>query len=438
MLGLVLILLGCEKYLNEPSNKSFAIITSLDDLEALLEHSTMNSSPNAQEMSADNYYLTDETWEALQFEEEQNMYIWAEQNVFRSGTNTNNWSNLYRAVFVSNTVLEQLGEIPLHPSEINRREHIKGAALLFRAISFLDAAQLWAVAYDAETAQQEMGIPLRLNSDFNQPSVRASVHETYGQIVADLTAAIPLLPETPVAKTRPSKPAAYGVLARAYLWMRDYEQAQLYADSCLILIDTLLEYNELDASKSFPISRHNAEVIFERQGSPSMIMASHNALVPLDIYRSFQEGDLRKNIFFQQGSEGQVTFRGYYFGFASFMTGIATDEMYLTRAECLARNGRFEEALTDLNTLLRSRWSKDLPFEPIRLSSEEEIVDVILKERRKQLLFRGHRWMDIKRLNKEGAAISLRRVVNGKEYILQANSPRFALPLPDDLLPYFR
>jgi hypothetical protein len=47
---------------------------------------------------------------------------------------------------------------------------------------------------------------------------------------------------------------------------------------------------------------------------------------------------------------------------------------------------------------------------------------------------RGTRWTDIKRLNKEGAGISLKRNVNGNSYILPANNLRFALPLPDDIV----
>jgi len=47
---------------------------------------------------------------------------------------------------------------------------------------------------------------------------------------------------------------------------------------------------------------------------------------------------------------------------------------------------------------------------------------------------RDLRWMDIKRLNKEGANISLRRTVNGITYSLQPNDNKFALPLPETII----
>ena len=436
-IGFALMTASCEKYLEEPSSKSFAVIGTLNDLEALLDHSSMNLSPNAQEISADNYYLSDNSWNALQFEQEQNMYIWANNNVFRDGNSTNDWSNIYRAVFTANTVLESLDAIPVKSNEKERRDRIKGAALFFRAFSFLDAVQIWSVAYDRNTADKDVGIPLRLRSDFNITSPRANVAETYGQVVKDLKAAVQLLPEKVASKTRPSKPAAYGLLARTYLWMGEYNQAKLYADSCLMLNDVLLDYKTLNSAANFPVPRHNVEVILERQGSTGLILGVQNARVLPEIYESFKEDDLRKTVFFAKGNDGQIAFKGYYFGFAALMTGVATDEILLTRAECLARMGMLDESLTDLNKLLKSRWSDQVNFEPVDVRLRDDVLRIILEERRKELLFRGQRWMDIKRLNREGADISLQRTVNGKVYELKANSPRFALPLPDDLLGYY-
>ncbi|CAM3762553.1 RagB/SusD family nutrient uptake outer membrane protein [Sphingobacterium prati] len=436
-MGFALMTASCEKYLEEPSSKSFAVIGTLDDLEALLDHSSMNLSPNAQEVSADNYYLSDNSWNALQFEQEQNMYIWANNNVFRDGNSTNDWSNIYRAVFTANTVLESLDAITVKSNEKERGDRIKGAALFFRAFSFLDAVQIWSVAYDRNTADKDVGIPLRLQSDFNITSPRANVAETYGQIVKDLKDAVQLLPEKVASKTRPSKPAAYGLLARTYLWMGEYGQAKLYADSCLMLNDVLLDYNTLNTGANFPVPRHNVEVILERQGSTGLILAAQNAKVLPEIYDSFKEDDLRKKIFFVKGNDGQVAFKGYYFGFAALMTGVATDEILLTRAECLARMGLLDESLRDLNKLLKSRWSDQVSFEPVNAASQNDVLRIVLEERRKELLFRGQRWMDIKRLNREGANIMLQRTVNGKVYELKANSARFALPLPDDLLVYY-
>jgi hypothetical protein len=52
-----------------------------------------------------------------------------------------------------------------------------------------------------------------------------------------------------------------------------------------------------------------------------------------------------------------------------------------------------------------------VPYIPITAGSSDEASQLILQERRKELLFRGLRWIDIKRLNKEGAGIVLKRKV---------------------------
>lgn len=427
---------ACEKYLNEPSDRSLAIITSLEDLQALLDHQSMTSGTSSHMISADNYYLTDNVYES-QSEFDQRMYVWAESNVFQpSSGGGNDWSALYPRIYRANTVLEHLNDIERKPENSAMWNDIKGQALLFRAISFLDAAQIWSVAYDAATAQTDIGIPLRLNTDFNEPSTRASLQQTYDQIIDDLKEAISLLPITSVAKIRPSKPAAYGLLARTYLWMRDYPTAKLYADSCLMLINELMDYNLLNASASFPMPRHNVEVVLERGGTALVLLPSR-ARIPAEIYNSYAEGDLRRDLFFQQQADGLYAFRGSYYGSSTLHSGPSIDEMYITRAECLARNNKVEESMQDLNTLLEKRWRPE-GFTPLTASSANEAVTLILQERRKQLLFRGLRWMDIKRLNREGANISLKRTLMGQTYTLPANSPRFALPLPDDLLEYFQ
>ncbi|WP_028295701.1 RagB/SusD family nutrient uptake outer membrane protein [Olivibacter sitiensis] len=428
---------SCEKYLNEPSNKSLAIITNLEDLQALLDHTMMNSSPLAPEISADNYYLTDDGWESLELETDKNMYIWAENNVFQPGIELNDWTRIYQPVYYANTVLEHLLNIERSQSNNLKWQDIKGQALTFRATCFLDAAQIWCAAYDASTAETELGIPLRLQSDFNIPSNRATLQETYNQIIDDLKESIPLLPVNPVAKNRPSKPAAYGLLSRTYLWMRDYSNALRYADSCLMVTDELLDYNDLIPSTAFPIPRHNPEVIFERWTDLGQVLTSSRAKIPLSIYLSFDEEDLRREIFFQKESDDQITFKGSYLGFAGIVSGIVTDEIYLTKAECLARDSNINEAIQVLNTFLEKRWLKG-SFTQVAATSSNEALAIILEERRKQLLFRGHRWMDIKRLNKEDANISLVRTLKDEIYTLPANSPRFALPLPDDLLGYLK
>lgn len=49
-------------------------------------------------------------------------------------------------------------------------------------------------------------------------------------------------------------------------------------------------------------------------------------------------------------------FKRGYSGTILPFTGIATDEVWLIRAEALAKTGQWQAAMADLNTLLQKRW----------------------------------------------------------------------------------
>ena len=140
----------------------------------------------------------------------------------------------------------------------------------------------------------------------------------------------------------------------------------------------------------------------------------------------YAPGDLRKSIFFKaSGSSG--TFKGNYSGIVAIFGGLATDELYLVRAECAARQGQTAAAMADLNTLLAKRW-KTGTFVPLSAPDAATALAIILAERRKELVGRNLRWTDLRRLNN----VSLVRTLNGTTYTLAPGSPRYTYPLPAD------
>ena len=114
-------------------------------------------------------------------------------------------------------------------------------------------------------------------------------------------------------------------------------------------------------------------------------------------------------------------------------SGIAIDEQLLIRAECNARLSNKQKALDDINTLLVKRY-RNGTYVPYAISNVPSVLDLVLRERRKELLMRSLRWTDLKRLNVLGAGIDLVRTVNGQTYKLNSNSPRYALEIPVDII----
>lgn len=429
---------GCKKYLEAKSDQSLGTITNVTDLQSLLDnYNLVNFSTVSADMaSSDDYYLNYPDFQALDFEQQRNMYTWQPSNIFYPYTNLpNDWNSVYNNIYIANNVLANIDNVNRTPINAAALDDIKGQALFLRAYNFYKAVTIWSLAYDHASSATDAGIPLRLNVNFNERSTRANVEQSYQQILNDLKLAIPIISKTPLHVYRGSKAAAYALLSRTYLAMRIYDQAKLYADSCLQINDKLIDFNKLNISASFPIPKFNDEILYDTNvgGSGATPITRTKARVDSLLILMYSPNDLRLTAFFSTAADGSKLFKGSYEGASTRFNGMTTDEMYLTRAECLARNNETVSAMADLNHLLVSRYKNGL-FQPLVANSATDALNKILLERRKELVMRGTRWADIKRLNKDGANILLKRVVNGVTYTLPPNNPRYALPIPDDVI----
>lgn len=422
---------SCKKYLAAPPDAKLEVPSSLKDLQALLDnYREMNLSlPAGGTIYSDNYYLTADDWAAIYEEYQRDYYIWK-----KNDNNIGEWDVSYRNIFTCNLVLETLPAIEVNANEKTLSENIRGAALFFRATYFYALAQEFAKGYDAATANTTPGIPLRIHTSFDEKSSRATVSETYDQVVSDLKSAIRLLPVTVSIKSRPSKAAAYGALARTYLAMENYQQADLYADSCLSLYNTLMDYNTLDSNSPYPISRFNDEVIFQSVSATVAPLDPSICRIDTNLYGSYGAGDLRRVVYFFRNDDGSHSFKGDYDGgsdnYGHLFTGIVTDEQYLIRAECNARAGQPQAALKYLNDLLSTRYETGY-FTPFTTNEPVELLKIVLEERRKELIFRGTRITDLKRLNKDPQfAKTLYRELDGVSYELPPNDNRYVAQIP--------
>jgi tetratricopeptide (TPR) repeat protein len=299
-------------------------------------------------------------------------------------------------------------------------------------------AQLFCKVYDAATAQTDQGIPLRLNSDVTQRMSRSTVQETYDQIIADLSSAEELLPDRTNYKTRPDKLAAAALLSRVYLSMSIYEKAFQYANKALSQYNVLMDYNTIQ-NTGVPFRQFNDEVILHVTMNGSMLFnADNNCTVDTTLYASFDNNDMRKQLYFGTGINNQHYFKGTYAGLttSSKFCGLAVDELYLTRAECYAQKNMLPEAMDDLNKLMIKRYRNNGDFKPFQATTKVDALLKILIERRKELLFRGLRWMDLRRLNLAGANINLTRIIKSDTFSLSAKSGKYVYPIPEQELIY--
>jgi hypothetical protein len=184
-----------------------------------------------------------------------------------------------------------------------------------------------------------------------------------------------------------------------------------------------------------PLPQFNSEILtYSLSSSP--LNAANIAVFDNTVYASYDSNDLRKTVFFAKSSTGTYYYKGPYSGtVADLYNGLALDEVYLIRAESLARSGDINAAVSDLNKLLSKRW-KTGTYTPVNNSvSQNQLIQIILTERRKELLNRGTRWSDLKRLNKESAYATLvKRNLNGTEYTLPILDPKYVLLVPLEIM----
>ena len=453
-LVLLLVLPAClqschKNFLDAKPATTLSVPTTLSDFQTLLDNnSVFNQVPTLGEASTDDYFFAPGYWQTLIIRQ-QNAFIWA-PDLFEGQGNQLDWNMPYQQVFYANVVLDGLGSKPGTDS-VSEWNTVEGEALFARAFAFYNVSQVFAPAYGMYADTAHWGIPLRLHSDISTPSTRSTIGQTYQQIINDLDSAeafLPVMvPNGNAYRNRPVRMAAQALLARVYLSMRNYPLARAYADSALQFYDSLIDYNSLDTTASIAFSMLNQETIYQAnflggtQYSGTLylcaIAGGFYSFTRIDssLISSYDPNDLRRVIYYHYKPQDSSYLKGSYTGTNICFGGLATDELYLIRAEGAARAGDYVSAMNDVNTLLAKRWYKG-SFPGYTVGSAQEALDTILLERRKELGFRGLRWTDLRRLNLEGYNIIINRSASGfPGAVLSPVTPDlYTLPIPPDVI----
>ncbi|RKR82087.1 SusD-like starch-binding protein associating with outer membrane [Mucilaginibacter gracilis] len=434
------VLSGCKKdFLDKKPNSNIVIPETLDDMTQLLDNTTNNfNTPAMGIMSGEDYYYpTIDSYNSLPKKTSKNCYTW-NKDIYGGETAVPDWNKPYSTVFTANVVLEQWDKLSVTDKQSTSGKYVKAWALFSRSFSLYNLVQIFAPAYNKATAGNDLGIPLKLTANINDIQPRASVQAVYDRILSDLNSSIELYPASFPANNlnRSSKASTYALLSRIYLSMREYDKALAAANNSLAARDELVDFNTLDTTATSPFTIYNPELVYtsfsvlEYFEAIGALYANHAAILP-EFLQLYDKNDLRKQIYFYVNENNFFVKSGYGGNTYWPFMGLAVDELYLIKAECLSRGGDQSGATDALNKLLVKRYVSGT-FVPLTVGSADEVLNKILLERRKELVWRGLRWSDIKRLNLEGANITLTRTLDGKTYTLAPNSPLYVMPIPSD------
>ncbi|HEX3933236.1 MAG TPA: RagB/SusD family nutrient uptake outer membrane protein [Puia sp.] len=330
--------------------------------------------------------------------------------------------NLYTCNKIINEVLGSSGGTD------SAKVELQAEAMAARAWLNLQFINFYAKPYLASTAAADPGFPIITTADVSVTTyTRASVQEVYDTIIHDFTTAIAHLPVKAVIQTRMSRPAAEGLLGRAYLYMGRYS-------------DALTQFNAAftDLAASGAVSLYNYNVTFGPGGAflpinpisgPNSPGNNYNDLTESVLSITFTntsslmgEGELgndglvitpqvaalygptdwRLQFYSAKNSDGTPNAGGRLrkYGVSYSRCGLQLPDLYLMKAECEARLNNLTGAKADLETLRSNRMPAADAIVPVdTLASQAAMIQFVIDERIREYAQEGYRWWDMRRLS---------------------------------------
>ena len=330
----------------------------------------------------------------------------------------NLYTNIYAYIMRQNLVIDNVENAS---GDADLKTLAKTEARVLRAWDHFVAVNLYAKSYTPATAAEDGGVCIMNHYDLEAVPSKSTVAQVYDFIISELEAAVPLLQEHPVNIYHPNKAYGYGLLSLVYLFHRDWEKARDAALQSLALNNALVDYNEIPASGFYSFRKYanenNPEVLsYMWMGSgwttEAVALYAHGQISPELVGLFDTENDLRYSKFLRQSGASIVSYFDVGSGAAiwtpatdssrfTYMTvGLRTAEVYLILAEAYARLNNLTESKSYVEKL-RAHRIKGGDGTIATPANQKEMMDQIILERRKELLYGFHRFFDLKRFNTE-------------------------------------
>ncbi|MEC5143431.1 RagB/SusD family nutrient uptake outer membrane protein [Chitinophaga sp. 212800010-3] len=358
------------------------------------------------------------------------------------------WSQSYYSILQANRII---GASLKLSDNVNQ---LRGEAYAIRALCYLNLVNWFATPYTVKPDAD--GVPLvTVSTDvggaFITPA-RSSVAKVYDLIVSDLDSAYKIMPETTPAihvanSNFIARYAVKALQARAYLYKADYGKARdaallvvqkggytLAADSTAFATywgsaiartdkqESIFELNNSAAANNGP---EGLDYIYSRNGLGDFLATD-------DTYALYTASDKRRSLIID-GTRGSN--QAYIVN--KYQNANKTDkdevkllryaEVLLTLSESYARLGDEASALQYLNQLAQNRDAKQNAY----TYTGKALVDAIIRERRKELVFEGLRFFDLTRTNAEFTRQDMGVKAYARYPLVKITDFRRLQPIPD-------
>jgi hypothetical protein len=350
------------------------------------------------------------------------------------------WTAMYRTISRANNIINSIDKVSAPQAE---KDLAKGQALFVRALAYFDLVRVFAKPYNQGNGSQA-GVPIVLTSDVTAMPARNTVGEVYTQVIADLNAAKGLLGATSAStKFYATKFAASALLSRVYLYKGD--NANVITEANNVTAGGLALTTAANLPNFYTTSG-NGEEIFTLKFVSTESLGSNNLgnmylkpgygdiRVSPDLVAIFDKTkDARYTNYISAFSTSSTEFQNNKFKGEAGQQGMWSPkilrlaEVLLNRAEAYAKTDKATEALADLNAVRTARG-----LDALTGLSGQALVSAILEERRRELMFEGHRYFDLQRngLAVVRATCTNTNIISTTKCTYEANANEAIAPIP--------
>ncbi len=372
--------------------------------------------------------------------------------IYTPGTTSAVWSAGYTVIANANKVMANL-EGKASQEEL---DNLKAECLFLRALAHFDVVRTYAQPYCFTADASHIGVPVitTVQSATDMPK-RETVAKVYEQILADLTEAEEIIDPAYARagakniRSVVSLEAIQALLSRVYLYSEQWQKSADYAtkviDSKEFTMWTKEQMKEGAVYAEDVRRAGEGEVIFEaymasgelgggNEGISSMTTPDSygDAGASLDIVELYEEGDVRKELFFSEDHKDNgspIWFTKKYYGKGqgdpdySNVIILRLSEMYLNRAEAIIKGASVAgvTASADLQVIADNRGSKRV----VDLATWDKGVYL---ERRKELAWEAHLWFDLARTKQDMVREDVAGTATPKS--LTWGADQWAMPIP--------
>lgn len=427
IIGFSITLFSCTKYVETPvpKNELASSLVFTDDKTATASVTGLYSTMNQL-----NYYYANVLMSYLSGMQADEMYyytgfanydVFLQNNLLPSSQYVQSmWVDQYSYIYQNNACIEGLtASTGLTPAV---KDQLMGESYFMRAFLHFYLVNMYG------------DVPLITSTDWrvNNVKPREKTAVIYAQIISDLKEAKRLMGDNYPTGTRvrPNKAAATALLARVYLYTKQYAQAETEANevitnnrySLLQDLNSVFLANSREALWQLqPVNTANGRNTWEGFASVPATPTG-TALFRLDsinLIHKFESGDQRLN----KWTEFRKTAAGatYYIplkykvrtnpslAITEYSMVMRVAEQFLIRAEARVQQDKLETGRADLDSIRMRAGLLPLPTN----LDKTALIRAVEQERKVELFVEwGHRWFDLKRTGRSATVLGPVKGVN--------------------------